>query len=121
MTNADEQMKFPIQGADKCPVCGSEETIGRRYFDELEDSGKVPKGSLKEGMTLQIPLLQTLMGAIVPTNPSISVLNVAFEICGNTKCFSLYVTKVFITQQPVQIQMKPGLPPGQMSPPFLRG
>jgi len=70
MANNNEKLKLPIEGAAACPVCGSTERIGRKCFDELEAEGKVPKGSLPEGLLLQIPIMQALAGplSIKPDN-----------------------------------------------------
>ena len=109
MSNSDNRMQFPIEGTDVCPHCKSVEKIGRGYFDELEANGKVPKGSLKEGLVFQIPIVQTLTGPIMSAKPQIPVLIINYEVCG--KCFVFYATKIQLVQQPVRIDLKPGQTP----------
>jgi len=119
MANNDEKLKLPIEGAAACPVCGSTERIGRKYFDELEAEGKVPKGSMPEGLLLQIPIMQALTGPL-SIKPEIPVLVIVYDICG--KCFTIYATKILLTKQPVQMQIRKQPPKGPEGPlPFLKG
>lgn len=112
-----KKMEFPIQGADKCPHCGSTDKKVGAYFDELERTNKVPQGSLAGGAKFQIPIVQVLTGGL--TVGRIPVISIYWEVCG--KCFTFYVTKVDIDSQQVQVQ-GPQMNPGpRFRPPFGRG
>jgi hypothetical protein len=103
----EDKIKFPIQGASSCPHCKSTEGEGRRYIRELEESGKIPKGALKEGLELQVPFPQVLAGSsIIEANPKIPVLKIRFDIC--RKCKLIYCTGIDLILTPIQFQQTPG-------------
>lgn len=107
MNNNDEKQQFPLEKPDDlCPNCGSTERIIRPYFNELEDTGQAPKGSLKLGAILQIVVPQALNRlSLVPEVP---VLCITYDICA--QCFTMFATTVFTMTQKVQIQPMPGMP-----------
>lgn len=114
----EEKTKFPIEGAIKCPSCGSEKQVGQDYLSELEAEGKVPKGAFKDGLVLNIPIMQALMSPVM-VNPEIPVLVIAFDICG--KCFTIYSRKVDLKFQPIKVKFGGPAPKGGLNPPFFKG
>jgi hypothetical protein len=119
MENEQEKQGFhlPIECPRKCPTCGSTETIGGRYFEQLEAESKIPKGalktSLKDGLTIQIAIAPSVMAPLVKAQPTMLILNIGFEVC--SQCYTLYATHIWQSEQPVQLRQMPGPP----LPPFM--
>ena len=88
--------RFPMEKPDDlCPNCGSTEKIIRPYFNDLEDTGKAPHGSLKLGAVLQIAIPQAL-NRLAPV-PEIPVLCISYDVCA--QCFTMFATQVFTMTQ----------------------
>jgi len=122
-----DKLEFPIEGHSVCPNCGGAEKIGRAFIDELIADKKLPEGTFREGLAISIPFTQVLQSALAMPVPAFPVLQICFEICGNSECHTFYITKIILSQQDVQVQMKQQGPPGglpgqrKMKPHFLTG
>lgn len=98
----EEKLKFPIEGATACPLCGCEERIGQEFIQELKKDGKLSsKAFPKEALMLQVPLMD-LTHPPLTTTLNVPVLQIYFDVC--KECHHIYCTGVGLVQQPVQIQ-----------------
>jgi hypothetical protein len=111
----EKKPQFPIVNEDACcPHCKSTEVIGQAYLDQLEAEGKVPKGSVREGLTMQFPITAILLGSLVSVKPEMPVVCISVDICAS--CFTVYARKVWVIMQPVQVRMQGIPPPGFSNP-----
>ena len=98
--NHKDSIKFPVTNSDGlCPNCGSDDKLIRRYFDQLEEDGKAPKGSLAAGALLQIMIPQAL-NRLSPV-PEVPVLVIGYEVCG--ACYTIYATRLSTMTQRLQV------------------
>lgn len=79
-----------IEGAKKCPSCGSEKRAGVEYVQELKKAGYLPKEyKVEDCFQLQT---QFVMALHMPANIQgvIPILIQKYAICG--ECFTIYCT-----------------------------
>ena len=100
-------MELPIVFT-KCPVCGSEERLGKQRIAELKEEGKLNKSSFPDGPVLTIPLLDPNHppSILLANSVKIPVLNYYWDACANPECGSIYCWKFdqVEAQLPVQFQ-----------------
>ena len=119
-----DKLKFPIEGQDVCPDCGCEECIGAQTIGELEADQKIPEGAFPDGLALSFPLynqqtLQKLVTNILVGNPKVAVLAVYVRICA--ECHRIYVRKIDLVWQEMQVQAMPAAMGQRMQSPPGKG
>lgn len=105
-----EKLKFPIEGSDTCPCCGSEERILKRIIDQLKEEGRLTKEAYPMGVILQVQMLDPKK-VMMLASPVIKVpvVLIAYDICA--QCKTMYCTGVNMVEMPAQMKMMPQQPP----------
>lgn len=109
-----EQSRFPIV-FEKCPICGSKETLTRLAWDEEAEKGRVNKDTSVAAEHIATPLIDPKKPPVL----SASILFQHFDTCAN--CGTRYCTKADIGTGPVTMKQHPlgTVPPGPGMPPIL--
>ena len=105
-------MPFPIiniEGAKKCPSCGSEKLATSDYIAQLKKGLYLPKNFDEDCLQMQIPFMMALNSPL-NIQQQIPILIINFAIC--SECFTQYVTKLTSGGSIMQQQ------PGQRQPPM---
>jgi len=99
---------FPIV-FDKCPNCGSTETITKLAWDEQADKGRVDRDTPVAAEHLQLPLLdpKRVIGIVS------GILVLSIDWCAS--CGGRYCTRAEVVDGPVKM----GPPPGNTGGPGM--
>lgn len=101
-----------IEGAVKCPNCGSEKRATDEYVEELIKARYLPGNYDKDCLQLQITFMMSLQSPL-NIQQVIPMLMINYAICD--ACHTLYVTRI------LSATGKVGLPPpggGKLPPHF---
>jgi hypothetical protein len=109
--------KVNIEGAKKCPSCGSEKKATDQYVKELIKGKYLPSNYPDAYLQLQVPFMIALQSPL-NLQQHIPILIINYAICG--ECFILYVTGI------TSIEGQAALPPpaggrGPMNFPQMKG
>jgi len=93
-----------IEGAKKCPKCGSDKRATADYVQELKKGFYLPKDFNEDCLQVQVAFGQAVQRPL-NIQQQVPVLLINFAVCG--KCYTMYVTNI----TSVAAQMAP--PPGR--------
>lgn len=107
-----EQSRFPMV-IDKCPQCGSPETMCKVAWAEEAAEGRVNADTKVAAEMVQFPLIDPKRALSITTN----ILVIATDYCAN--CGTRYCTRAEIIKGQVTMK-KQGPPPGGGFSPLAR-
>lgn len=104
-----EELKFPIEGADSCPSCGSYEKVVEQTIAKLKEDKRLSEKAFPRGVALQVMLFDPMRATMV-VSPTFKIptLMIFYEVC--KKCKTIYSTGIELIETPaqMQIQRQPG-------------
>lgn len=117
-----KRLEFPIQGHDKCPMCGCKERIGQMKIAELVEDGILTAGMFPKGPMEVTPLIDQSKPIMVSQfsieKPKIPILQFFFDYCANPECLHRYCTGSDFIMQEITIPKAPFGLPGKGQNPF---
>ena len=112
-----DELQFPME-FKKCPVCGSEERVAQKAFDEEVAAGRAKAQPAAIFIFQRIVAdAQGLVGRITPP-PTLAAY---IDVCANPDCGCVYCFRVEKGKAVMQQQMPPGFPGGPGGMPQIPG